>query len=184
MSEEAQKGLTAREKAWADAYILTLNKAEAARRARYKGDNVQLATIGWQNYRKPYIKVYLKDKLEAMVMSADEVLARLAGMAQSSIEDYIDILPGGRMILTNFEQAKNAGVLHLIKKLKITKEGPEIELYDAQAALVHIGKAHGLFKETTTNLNLDLSQLTNEQLQRIAAGEDPIHVASSTQSGG
>lgn len=35
------------------------------------------------------------------------------------------------------------------------------------------------------NLNVDLSNLTDEQLQRIAAGEDPASVlAATTQSGG
>ena len=58
-------------------------------------------------------------------------------------------------------------------------------LAEARAALKAIREMFGTDAPTKAqNINLDLSQLTNEQLQRIAAGEDPIHVASSTQSGG
>ena len=39
-------------------------------------------------------------------------------------------------------------------------------------------------KGANTNLDIDLGQLSDEQLERIAAGEDPIHVlASSSKSG-
>ena len=34
------------------------------------------------------------------------------------------------------------------------------------------------------NLNLDMSALTTEQLERIAAGEDPAHVIATTKSEG
>jgi hypothetical protein len=34
------------------------------------------------------------------------------------------------------------------------------------------------------NLNIDLSQLSDAQLQRIAAGEDPLYVIATTEGGG
>lgn len=46
--------------------------------------------------------------------------------------------------------AGEAGKLHLVKKYALDKDGKvSIELYDAQAALVQIGKAHGLFADRT-----------------------------------
>lgn len=49
-------------------------------------------------------------------------------------------------------------------------------LYDAQKALELILKHHGAFekdnKRQTHNLNVDLSDLTDDQLKRLAAGED------------
>lgn len=38
--------------------------------------------------------------------------------------------------------------------------------------------------DRSTNLNIDLSQLTGEQLDRIANGEDPLQVINSTKGGG
>jgi phage terminase small subunit len=183
MEEANTKPLTGKMKKWADAYLVTLNKTEAARLAGYKGKPASLSQIGWENYRKLDIQAYLKDKFDKMGMPADEAVARLSMMGQASIEDYIDILPGGRMILMDFEGAKEAGVLGMIKKLKISKEGPEIELYDAQAAIRDILKIHGKFKDSVTNLNFNASDLTDEQLQRIASGEDPLQVISSDSSG-
>ena len=181
MAEE--KKLTAKEKAWADAYLVTLSKAGAARIAKYKGDSNTLAHVGWENYRKEYIQAYMKDKLDQMAMPVNEVLARFAAMASSNLSDFASI-----KTTKDLEEREDGAVVKKFKRDIITDqlgrqhEKMEIELYDAQTALVHIGKAHGIFKETTTNLNLDLSQLTNEQLQRIAAGEDPAHVISTTQS--
>lgn len=58
-------------------------------------------------------------------------------------------------------------------------------LAQAQAALKAMREMFGVDAATKTqNLNLDLSQLTNEQLQRIAAGEDAPTVLASTQSSG
>lgn len=39
-------------------------------------------------------------------------------------------------------------------------------------------------KQQSENLNIDLSNLTDDQLQRIASGEDPIHVLVTTESSG
>ena len=55
--------------------------------------------------------------------------------------------------------------------------------WQAQRAFVEYayGKVPG--RDALLTLNLDLSSLTDEQLQRIAAGEDPAHVISDTSRG-
>lgn len=142
------KSLTAKEQAWAEAYLLTLSKAEAARRAKYKGDNAQLAVIGWQNYRKLHIQAYLKKRLAEMTMPAEEVLRRLTDMASSNISDFANIRD--EKDLSETEQG------HVIKKFKriFTRsqigneiETIELELYDAQAALEKLGRYHSLFTD-------------------------------------
>lgn len=69
--------------------------------------------------------------------------------------------------------ALRRGKLHLVKSYN-AKDG-KVELYDAQAALVHIGKHHGLFKEVL-DVRFNPAELSEEQLERIAAGEDPKKV--------
>ena len=39
-------------------------------------------------------------------------------------------------------------------------------------------------KQQSENLNIDMGQLTDDQLQRIANGEDPIHVLATTEGAG
>lgn len=180
--------LTAKQLAWANAYLETSNKTEAARRAGYDGNDVTLASIGYENFRKPQIEAYLKQRLSEKAMPADEVLTRLADMARSDIADFAHVedwssltkLPGKSHVIKKFKRKVTTG------KDDTRYEEIELELYDAQAALVHIGRVHNLFKETHTNLNYDLSKATDEQLQRIAAGDDPAAVLQQnpTTSGG
>ena len=65
---------------------------------------------------------------------------------------------------------------HLIKGIKDTKYGKQIEFYDSQSALALIARHHGLLvdkvEKRSTNFEIDLSDLSDEQLKRLAAGED------------
>jgi hypothetical protein len=53
----------------------------------------------------------------------------------------------------------------------------EIELYDAQSALVSIGKHHAIFTDKTDITSggkpLDFSKLSDDKLLMIAQGNDP-----------
>lgn len=84
-------------------------------------------------------------------MSAEEVLTRLADMARSDIADFARV--GDAKSLEDLR-----GKTHVVKKFKrkIIKpkdkdsepyEEIELELYDAQSALLNIGKQHGLFSD-------------------------------------
>lgn len=146
--EETVKKLTAKEKAWADAFLLTLNKTEAARQAKYKGDNSTLAHIGWENYRKAHIQAYMKDKFERLAMSSEEALFRLGEMASASLGDFaaVQVLadledhPKARLVkaLTSDVYEDKAGKVHY--KVRI-------ELHDAQSAIINVLKVHGKFTD-------------------------------------
>lgn len=94
------------------------------------------------------IKAKIQAHLDERAVSANEVLARLGDQARGSIEDFIDILPAGHQVIVNLEKAQKANKLHLIKKLEVTpKGGIKIELYDAHAALVDLGRHHKQFTD-------------------------------------
>lgn len=140
--------LTGKMKKWADAYLITLNKTEAARRAGYGGNDADLSNIGYQNYRKLEVQTYLKEKLAATAMPAEEVISRLSDQAAADMSEFIEFKDGIKLPYLNLKNAADKGLLRLVKKFKYNADGqPEIELYDAQAALVHLGKAHGLFSD-------------------------------------
>src|SRR5690606_12450797 len=75
-------------------------------------------------------------------MSADEVLVRLAEQARSAHGAYLSETGG-----IDMARLLADGKGHLVKGIKQTAYGRNIEFYDAQAALVHIGKHHKLFTE-------------------------------------
>jgi transketolase len=77
--------------------------------------------------------------------------------------------------------------VHLIKEISqnsIELEGgfikttTKLKLHDSQAAIVHLMRAHGLFKDYGADFFkfIDVSQLNANQLQRLSAGENILSV--------
>ena len=140
--------------------------------AGYGGDDNVLGVTAYNNLRKPKIREAIEARLETEAMAANEVLWRLAEQARGSVADFIEITEDGWTI--NLEKAKEAGKLHLIKKLKVSGDVPEIELHDQQAALTLLGKHFGLFKETVdhnvTVFNIDeWRERRKERLAQVEA---------------
>ena len=89
-------------------------------------------------------------------MSANEVLDRLAEHARADYKDFISINGNGEIML---DMDRAEGKTHLIKKIsqrrmvrttrdaEIDETTISVELHDAQAALVTIGKHHKLWTD-------------------------------------
>jgi phage terminase small subunit len=96
----------------------------------------------------------IQQRIAENAMSADEVLSRLAEHARGDIGDLLDD-DGG----IDWGKARESGKTRLVKKVTVrtvtteesTIETEAIELYDAQSALVQIGKHHKLFVDRTEN---------------------------------
>lgn len=160
------KGLRPQQEAFVEFYLQCWNASEAARRAGYSPK-----TAGVQAHellKKPEIAARVRERISEIAMSADEVLLRLAEHARGSMEDFID--PAS--VTADFQKAQLAGKMHLIKKVKYTtrrettnngkadeKEAEidtvEFELYDAQAALVHLGRNLKLWTDKQEVTGLD-----------------------------
>ena len=137
--------LTSRQRAFISYYLECWNASEAARKAGYSEKTARF--IGSENLTKPYIREEIDRRLKALAISADEVLARLQAQATASMSDFVSIRDVTHDAVIDLEKARQAGKLHVLKKISITDKGLTIELYDAQAALVHIGKHLGMFIE-------------------------------------
>jgi hypothetical protein len=148
-------GLTDKQIAFIEHYLASWSAGDAARRAGYSANSAY--AIGWENLRKPEVRKILDERLAELKADADEVFARLTQQARASIEDFLDSNND-----LDLAAARKAYKLHLIKKLKVTtrtirRKGVdpeiiktiEIELYDAQAALVNLGRIHGVFLDRT-----------------------------------
>ena len=141
MSQETRLALTAREQRFIDEYVLCPNGAKAARRAGYSARTArQIAT---ENLTKPYIRAEINRRLEAAHASANAALAFLSEQMRGDIGDFLDI--SGTYTALNL--SKGQSPTRLVRKWRQTKQGQSIELYDAQAAAVHILKVAGRYKE-------------------------------------
>jgi len=140
--------LTNKQRVFVEEYLQCWNATEAARRADYRGSDATLAVIGSENIRKPYIRDEIDRRIEEKAMSADEVLLRLGDMARGSLEDCFVFIDGMKEPYLDLSKAKRLGKLGLVKKFVRDATGKvTIELYDAQAALVHLGRHHKLFTD-------------------------------------
>lgn len=182
------EGLTTKQRLFVEEYLTCLNAAEAARRAGYSEKTAR--SIGQENLTKPDIKAAIEAGLKQRAMPAEEVLARLADMARATADDFITVhkspllnLDGtpvldeqGQSIIRHFpsldiEKARERGMLHLIKKVSYTANGPAVELYDAQTALTKLGEYHKLFGTKNLNLNVtpdDLKAMSDDDLDKLA----------------
>ena len=136
-------------------YLQCWNATEAAKRAGYSEKTAY--SQGSRLLKNAEIKGVIQTRISEVAMGADEVLVRLAAHGRGSMEQFLTITDGGYGRL-DFKKAQGGFALHLVKKFKSGEDGVEIELYDAQAALVHLGRHHALFtdKIAQTGEGLDL----------------------------
>lgn len=137
--------LTDKQRLFVDHYVACLNATEAAARAGYQGSRATLAVTGHENLRNPKIRAAVDAALTDSAMPASEVLARLTDQARASLDGLFS--PRGTGITLDLAAAQRAGLLHLVKKYTKTDRSVSVEIYDAQAALIHLGKVHRLFVE-------------------------------------
>ena len=136
--------LTAKRQAFVDEYLKCWNASEAARVAGYAAPGQQ----GHRLLKDVEISEEIQQRVSERAMSADEVLIRLSDMARGSMDDFVSFVPGIKLPFLDLAKAQQAGKFGLVKKLKYGKDGEvEFELYDAQAALVQLGKVHKLFTD-------------------------------------
>lgn len=181
--------LSPKQKAFVSEYLIDFNATRAAQRAGYKGDDNTLAVTGHDLLRNPKIEEIVSRRLSERAMMADEVLMRLGEQARGNMADFIKFDDDGNPHF-DLQAAERADKLRLAKKLKIktrswlepviggdddekmevTETTTEFELYDAQAALVHIGKHHRLFadvSEVKSEIDVNVDDATERLFSRI-----------------
>lgn len=138
---------------WLAEYLKSFNATDAARKAGY----------AWPNKSGPANKIALADeiaeKLDELSMSSEEALVRLSEQARAEYSKYLyvdDALAVGVDVQAMIDDNK----AHLIKAIKETPQGQVIEFYDAQTALVQIGRARGIFTDKVEHSG-EITQITH-----------------------
>lgn len=135
--EMAKIRLSRKRRVFVEEYLKCWNGAEAARRAGYKFPRRRASVL----LTNSDIQEYIEKRISEIAMSADEVLTRLAAQARGDISEFVGA--GGGI---DWARVKEQGCL--VKRIAHTKgKQSTIELYDAQSALVQLGKHHRLFVE-------------------------------------
>lgn len=166
-----------REKLFVDYYELNLNGAQSARSAGFtEGSARQQAH---RLLTKDYIRAEIDRRLAARVMSATDVLARWSAVADTDISPYLKRVGRSSKVAVDVEAMKRDGLGFLIKSVKNTKFGQNIEFRDVDAALEKMGKVHKLLIDRQEHsgpdggpikTGIDLSNLSEDQLRALASG--------------
>lgn len=118
------------------------NATDAARRAGYAAPN----TAGPRLLVNAGIRPFVERRLEEAALSSDRILKRLSEIAEGGVGDFVVIKSKGRLGF-DFNRARKAGKFGLLKKVKETLHGVEIECHDPLRALELLGKYRGLLKD-------------------------------------
>lgn len=187
---------------FANEYLIDLNGTRAYKEAypHVKNDNTA-AAAATRLMNNPEVKDYIdkriKDRLERIEVTQDDVIQELAAIAfangsdyakvvtkpvmiQTSEGDYVPVLDseGNQMYCQAVEITETDKLsrrqIKAISGIKQGKNGIELTTYDKVKALELLGRHLGIFKdkvEVSGNINNPFEGLTTEQLLRLA-GED------------
>ena len=185
--------LSNKQRAFAREIVKDWNATQASIRAGYSEHSA--SAIGWENLRKPEILA----EIDRYIMSAEQAAKIISDIADGDLADLAEITPNS--FTFKLMTRNEAGELvvnpktKLIKKIKqeVTtilskrEDGDdreivktELELYSAHDAAKDILKYRGKLvdKSEVKTLTVDYTELTNDQLLRIAKGEDVAAVLS------
>lgn len=199
--------MNVRHQQFVNEYLKTWNATTAYLRSYPNASYETAGRNGHVLLKNTEISEAIQQRITENAMSADEVLARLGDHARGSMGDFVRVTDNKPVF--DFQSASDNGRLHLVKRLKtktktyvqsgdeddessVNEVDVEFELYDAQAALVHLGRHHKLFTdrtETDATITHDVSDPVRQILSRInrtaaRIGATAGHLGNSSDSGG
>lgn len=191
-----EKKLTELNKRFVDEYLIDPSNAKAAyMRAGYEATGHSAEVNSSKLLQMPHIQEYMQLRMEDRItrteITQDRVLQELAKIGFADITDYLKVdgqdyqakdIDGNPVTrraqyVDIFETGNiDRNKLAAISEIKQTKEGIAIKLHDKVAALEKIGRHLGMFKDgpivnVNVNNRLNVSEMTDEELERLANGE-------------
>jgi len=132
--------LTPKHRRFVELYITNGNGKQAAREAGYQSNSAA------RLLRMPAIQRLIEMRMQDYMVTADEAMIRLGEIIRADYDVFVKIDPETGKGRLDLAAVKAAGKLHLIKRIRETKYGLEIEFYDRLNALVHLMKVYGVFQ--------------------------------------
>ncbi len=121
-----KRGLTAKQQAFVDAYLITLCATEAAREARYKHPDRQGPRLLRNVVVKSEIDFRMAQRAEEAELTQDMVLAELMKIGFSNIHDFVT--PGGSVLdLCDLSRDQCAAIKEITVETKREGKGETAE---------------------------------------------------------
>ena len=153
--------LSGMERRFVEAYLGRC-KCNAAAAARAAGYNIATNDDGnaYRVLNRPAVRAHISARIEQACIDKNEVLARLSAIARADLSLCIDE-HGGLDLQRLIESGQGFLLKGLKRRIGPFGESHTVELYDAQAALVQLGKWLGLTER------INISTLTDDQLTEL-----------------
>lgn len=150
MARTGAAGLTPKQAAFCDQYLIDLNATQAAIRAGYSAKTafVQASKMLSNPKIQAYIERRKKEQQTRTQITSDWVIQQLVQIATANGSDYLTIDAKGQIKYTPTDQL-TAAQKAAIAGIKPTMAGPEIKTYDRLKALELIGRHLGTFDHQT-----------------------------------
>lgn len=170
---------------FAEHYIQCWNATEAAERAGYKCANRRvLSRVARKTLHSPYVRGYLAERLAGVAMAADEVLARLTDQAAFDLAEAEDALRGMEDPADVLKRAKELGCSWMIKSIKRTHSGLNVEFHDSQKALELLGRHQKLFVDRVEHSGgLDVTVSVDDARSQLMERVATLHAAGDDHGG-
>ncbi len=136
--------LKAKQQAFIIEYLKYRNATQAAKAAGYPESSAYQR--GFENLRHPEIKEAIEQHFAASAMTAGEVLSLIAEQARAEYSEYLTVDANMNPVV-DVARLIADGKAHLIKSIKYTRNGVNVEFHSVEAARELIAKHHGLLSD-------------------------------------
>lgn len=189
--------MTAKQRRFVEEYLTSYNATQAAIAAGYSERTAR--HIGSENLAKPDIRAAIESRLDELSMTAGEATKRLTDWGRGSVEPFLAPDSAGRLRvdLDTPEARVHLGLIRKVKQTerfiaRVGEDGDtlierrlEVELYSALEATTTLARIRGTLRDRSRVETVDAGLMDGWTqpgdvpfLERIAAGEDPLRVAT------
>ena len=162
--------LTAKQKRFANEYIIDLNATQAAIRAGYtsKYANTNANKLLQNTTLAEYIQGLMDERSRRTLVTQDKVVNELANIAFADISSFLKV-KNNQVEVFDTDSIQHE-MLAAIAEVKESNYGISIKLHDKLKALELLGRHLGMFKdkvEVTADVNNPFEGLTTEELKAL-----------------
>lgn len=136
--------LSPMQEAFVNEYLKCRNATQAAKAAGYSAKTAY--SKGHALKHEPEIAKAIQERFDEAAMTAGEVLALLAEQARAAYAEYLTVGADQKPFVDVARMIAD-GKAHLIKSLKYTRNGINVEFHSAESARELIARVHGLMTD-------------------------------------